>query len=236
MSVSLGQAGSDERDYLGYDKKKEILMSYTNDLVNFSVRVTGMGPILMHKPTLVDPLHPLKKEMSKLTSKRKKTDDDLYEIARLEWVSGLYTDEPNANEKRAWTGPYLPGRMFKAMLINAAKKSKEGPKAKSGLIVESTMNFLDYTGPKTKKELWEHGDFTDMRPEKVSQSKIMRCRPIFKEWACNVDLVFDKTILDKEDIIKFFEVGGRMLGLGDSRVGNGGDYGSFSIKEINGEN
>ena len=91
-----------------------------------TIKLTGTAPILLHSDRLSNPLDSLTKEIKTYTGKRKKTDEDHAEIARLEWTGGMYYDEK--------TGPYLPARNIKAMLISAAKKTKDGPKAKTGLI------------------------------------------------------------------------------------------------------
>ena len=45
---------------------------------------------MMHNARLANPLDPLVQEIKKLTGKRKKTEDDLLQIARLEWEGGFY--------------------------------------------------------------------------------------------------------------------------------------------------
>ena len=80
------------------------------------IKIRGTSPLLMHSDRLSNPLDPLTKEIKTYTGKRKKTDDDFTEIARLEWVGGLYHDEK--------TGPYLPARNVKAMLIQAASRTE----------------------------------------------------------------------------------------------------------------
>lgn len=54
------------------------------------LRLTGIAPLLMHDNKAANPLNPYAKAMKALTGKRKKTDDDLAEIARIEWEAGLY--------------------------------------------------------------------------------------------------------------------------------------------------
>ena len=63
--------------------------------------IEGTAPLLMHNIRLADPLNPIAKAMKAISSKRKKTDDDLAQLARLEFEGGLYV-LPDL-------GPYLPG-------------------------------------------------------------------------------------------------------------------------------
>lgn len=190
---------------------------------NLKVKITGISPILMHSDQLANPLDPLKKLQSTFTSKRKKTDEDHEEIARIEWTGALYYDEA--------TGPFIPGRMIKAMLIQAAKKTREAPKIKSGMIINTDKAPLQYKGPRTPEKLWNKKEFADMRSVVVQRARIMRCRPIFHVWGIDVEIVFDENIIDRADILRLLETGGQMIGIGDYRPENGGDFGRFISEE-----
>lgn len=187
-------------------------------------KLTGNAPILMHADTLANPLDPLKKELAVYTSKRKKTDEDHEEIARLEWLGGMYFDEK--------IGPYIPARMIKAALIGAAKKTKEGPKIRSGVIVTIDKNKLVYDGPRTTEAMWKTRKFTDIRSVVVQRARLMRCRPVFYDWSCEFELIFDENVVDKSDILRLLDTAGTMIGIGDFRPECGGDFGRFSSEEV----
>lgn len=191
------------------------------------IRVNGLSPILMHSDKLANPLDPLKKLQAQYTSKRKKTDDDHAEISKIEWMSAMYYDEK--------IGPFLPGRMLKANLIVAAKKTKESPKVKSGLIVSTDKAKLQYNGPRNQEEMWKSGDFADVRSVVVQRARLMRCRPIFNEWCAEFEIVYDENIIDGGDVVRLLETGGTMIGLGDYRPAKGGDFGRFEVEVLHGE-
>ena len=69
--------------------------------MRFRITITGTAPLLMHNGRLANPLDPSTQALKSLTSKRKKTDDDLFDIARAEFLGGLYIDPD--------VGPYVPG-------------------------------------------------------------------------------------------------------------------------------
>lgn len=188
------------------------------------IRITGTAPLLVHSDRLANPLDPLTKEIKTYTGKRKKTDDDHLAIARLEWTGGMYYDDK--------IGPSIPGRNVKAMLITAAKKSKDGPKAKTGLIVSEDKIKLIYSGPRTLDAMWDDGRFTDMRCVGVMNARTMRCRPVFPEWAIEFSVIYDASVVDKADILRFCDVGGRLVGMGDYRVECCGDFGRFEACEV----
>lgn len=190
---------------------------------SIDIILTGTSPILLHSDRLANPLDAMTKQLKTLTGKKKKTDDDHLAIARQEWEGGLYFDEK--------IGPYLPARNIKAMLIGAAKKTKDGPKAKGGMIISTDKVPLFYTGPRTIKGLWDANTFADMRCVGVQQKRLMRCRPVFSEWSCRFTVVYDPSVIDRQDIIRFAETGGQLVGLGDYRVENCGDFGRFEAKE-----
>jgi len=109
-------------------------------------RIKGVMPTIMHNGQTSDPLNYYAKEMKKFTSKRKKQDSDHLELAKLEWYAALYVDEQNR--------PCWPGENLEAMLVAAAKKSRMGPSAKSGIFVDDNAVIL-HDGPRTADGLWK---------------------------------------------------------------------------------
>lgn len=191
-----------------------------------TLKITGTSPILMHSDRMANPLDPIKKRLSPITAKRKKTDEDHEEIAHIEWEAGMYFDEN--------VGPHLPGRMIKAALIQAAKKTKDGPKIKSGVVVMTDKAPLQYAGPRKLDEMWKSKKFVDMRSVVVQRARLMRCRPIFPEWSVSVELIYDGSVVDRADIVRIAETAGALVGMGDYRPENGGDFGRFNVEVVNG--
>ena len=85
--------------------------------------------------------------MIKISGKRIKTDADLEELARLEFQGSLYFGKE---------GPFLPAQVIEASIIDGAKKSKDGLKAKAGMFVEKGA-ILEYDGPLDRD--WETRTF-----------------------------------------------------------------------------
>ena len=81
-------------------------------------RLQSSAPLLMHNGQTANPLHPLAKKLKQVSSKRTKTDADYEEMARIEFLAGLYMAED---------GPVLPEHVIDAMLIAAAKKRQGRP-------------------------------------------------------------------------------------------------------------
>lgn len=183
------------------------------------VRLTGRRPLLMHSDKFADPLNPLTKEHKELTSKRKKTDDDHEAIAQSEWLGALYYDKE--------LGPYVPGVNIEASMIAGAKLSKLGTQIKRSVEVLDTQCPLDYKGPRDPEGLWDAG-FYDARSVKVQQARLMRYRPIFKEWACECEIIFDEETINREQVVKSLQDGGKSCGVGDYRP----KFGRFNVEVI----
>lgn len=184
--------------------------------MKFRITITGTAPLLMHNSRLANPLDPASKAMKKFTSKRTKTDEDHEEIARLEHIGSLYFDTD--------AGPYVPADNIWRCLFDAAKKTKRGPKVKEGVFIATDINPLAYKGPRTIEGLWADENFRHLASAKVTTQRVMRCRPIFREWSCEADGVIDTDIIDFKELQDIVETAGDRIGLGDWRP----RYGRFT--------
>jgi hypothetical protein len=182
--------------------------------------VKSEAPLLMHNGQLADPLNPFTKELKKFTSKKKKTDTDIEDVAKAEFMGSLYYDEE--------AGVYLPGHMIEAALIAGAKKHKMGTQFKSAVFVPNDAK-LRYEGPKKSEALWALPKFRDVRGVKVQQSRVMRCRPIFKEWETTFEIsLIDGLQVQVADVQQALDSAGKMCGFGDYRP----KYGRFSVTDF----
>ncbi len=165
--------------------------------------IVSACPLVMHAGVLVDPTNRFSKAMKLITSKRKKTDADLEELARLEFLGGLYLDEQ---------GPILPSFVVEAALINGAKKSKEGMQAKAGIFCPEHMPLI-YEGPRKPDEMWKDERFRFPMPVRVGQSKVMRMRPIFNNWSATIKVSYEDTIINESRVAEWVFSAGCQVGL-----------------------
>jgi hypothetical protein len=161
----------------------------------------------MHNGQLADPLNKHAKEMRKISGKRKKTDADFEQLAKLEWFGSLYT----ANGV-----PCLPGEMIEAGFIQAAQKNRRGQQAKAGTVSDGLW-ALEYDGPRSLDELWQREEFRLSVGVRVQRNRVIRTRPIFRQWAATVIIDFLPDQMDRADVIETMGVFGRVIGLGDWR-------------------
>lgn len=181
-------------------------------------RLKSIAPMLMHNGQTADPLNRWAKLLKQVSSKRAKTDADYEEMARIEFYAGLYMGEH---------GPIIPAHVIDAMTINAAKKSKEGMLAKSGVFCLDHAR-LEYDGPCTPEELWANERFHFSSIVRVGTARVARMRPIFREWEANVTLNVEASVVNPARLTDWMLAAGTQVGLGDWRP----QYGRFQATRL----
>lgn len=186
--------------------------------IQFEIR--GTTPLMMHSERLANPFDPLTREIKAVTGKRKKTEDDLLEIARLEWLGGLYHDADN--------GIHVPGYNIFAALIGGGKLHKLGTAIKRAAIVQEDKVPIRFDGPRQPDKLFADKRYVDIRSVKVGTAKVARCRPIFPQWSATFTLLFEEASLQRADLERVVHDTGRMIGLGDYRP----RFGRFEVVTV----
>jgi hypothetical protein len=183
-----------------------------------SLRLSGEEgePLIVHNGLLADRDYEWTRQLSAVTGKRKKTDEDHAEVARLEWRGGLYYDET--------AGPYLPGDNVRRCLLDAARLSRDGKSIERGVLRLSRVNRLEYDGPRDPEKMWADGRFTHRAMVRVTTSKVARTRPKFVGWSALVAVTFESTVLDRADLLRIAEAAGQYIGIGDGRPFYGGRF------------
>lgn len=179
----------------------------------------GQSPLLMHSEKLADPTNPDTRALKKLSSTRQKTDEILEQMRRVEWFGGLYL---NAR------GPCLPEGNVLAALGDGARKSKLGKQVKAGVFGAARDFDLQYEGPRDAAALFADPRFVDYRSVGVNQARVMRCRPVFEEWQCTIDLVVLTEIITEEQVFDALVTAGAQCGICDHRP----QYGRFRVTAV----
>jgi hypothetical protein len=192
-----------------------------------TLKIVGDSPLLMHSARYSNPLDPLTKQHKALTGKRKKTDDDQEAILRSEWMGALYLMKKGKSSIVGMQGANLDSSFFEG-----AKLDKNGTLYKRAVQVYEDVVPLEYDGPKDIEKLYEAGSFADIRGVKVGTARVMRCRPIFSEWALQCTVMIDETMFDVADFVRAATRAGRYIGIGDFRPGKRGTCGKFSVEVV----
>ena len=174
-------------------------------------QITGIAPLIMHNGQTADPLNRFAKEMKRISGKRKKTEADYEAMGRIEFEAGLYMGK---------NGPIIPAPNIDSMIVAAAKKHREGPLSKSGVFTKSHM-VLKYDGPRTISELWEDERFRNVSIVRVSMARIARTRPYFADWAGDLIVNYEDTVLNQAQLDEWMLTAGNVIGLGDWRPQHG---------------
>lgn len=178
----------------------------------------------MHNSRLSNPLDPFAKSAKQIHGKTKKTDDDYVELAKREWIGGVYHDDTLPRDLRDGIGPYLPGENIERMLTDSAKLSRDGAKVKRGVMIEDMFCQLQYPGPRDLATLSEDDNFRLIASVKVGMKRVMRCRPLFRNWSVSARGYLDPEVMNPDELAAAAERAGRLIGLGDWRP----RYGRFT--------
>lgn len=172
--------------------------------------------MIMHNGQTADPLNKYSKALKEVSGKRKKTEADYVEMARIEYMAGLYMNSE---------GPIIPSRLLEAVIIDGARKSKLGKLAQAGVMVEVHAR-LEYEGPRTGEALFDDETFRLAVPVRIGQQKIIRTRPIFQNWSAEINVQYLADVINERDLMTALRSAGSLSGIGDWRP----RYGRFMLQ------
>ena len=182
----------------------------------------GGDTLIMHNGQTADPLNKYAKALKAVTSdkQRKKTDEGIVEMGNIEYEAGLYLNAKNQ--------VILPSRVVEAHIAEAARKTKEGKTALAGMFVD-TDGVLEYEGgPLTVKQLVASPDHRLTVPVAVNQSKVIRVRPLFRNWSCSFEVSILEEMAGTATLQTWLNNGGNFVGLGDWRP----RYGRYEVRAV----
>ena len=190
--------------------------------------LAGVSPIIMHNGAAgLDTRSPLSREIAAITKKRgsNRTAVEEERLRELECLRSLYVDA----DRR----PTLPEAALRAMIEASARKTKDGPLVREGLMIESAAfryNVKRY-GEKLE-DLSTKAQFT--APVVVSGQRILRTRARFNPpWSVVGVADADPELVDRDKLLAWLALGGRRIGLGDWRPQkSGGSFGRFNVKKV----
>lgn len=172
----------------------------------------------MHNGDLANPFNKWSREIKKISSKRKKTDSDFEEMARLEFHGALYMGED---------GPIIPADCIYACIHNGAKKERMGPTMLGGIFVEEHAS-LEYEGPRTTEDLWAEESFRYQVMVNVQRSKVLRTRVIFDSWSAVVRVKYEDSIVNSGQVDGWMMRAGYEVGLMARRP----RFGRFTVEVL----
>lgn len=191
-------------------------------MVSKRFKITGVCPLLMHNGQMANPLNPYAKALKAISGKRNKTDADHEEMAHIEFLASLYLNEDG--------DPCIPSSNIRGMLLGkggASRKRKLGKEAQLAMFVSGDYPLL-YDGPRDPEELWKDEEFRFAQMLTVQTSKVLRTRPIFKEWSSEVEVFYNPDYIENDMVEYLVGLGGAEVGIMDWRP----TYGRFNVEVI----
>lgn len=168
----------------------------------------GGSPLVCHNERLADPLDEMTRAVAAISKKRNKTEADHIEIARLEFLGGLYT---NGN------GPCLPAWNILRCLQDGAKRHKRGPDVLRGVYPVNEHADIIYKGERDPDKMWKVGGFALRKSVGVNRNRTIRTRPIFNDWQAELPVEVDPTVFDLQTLRVVWKDAGIYAGLGEMR-------------------
>ena len=193
--------------------------------MHYRIRIEGEESIIQHAGTGIDPETHINKEISKLASKKasSRTEAEHARIRDLETIKSMWLDGDS---------PTVPTAAIRSCIEKAARKTREGPAIREGLIV--TGSKFDHKYGDDLEEIARATQFTV--PVVVQRSRILRTRAKFDlPWSVEFTVDTDPDLVDKDRLTGWLEVAGRRIGLGDWRPEKSGSYGRFTLTSIEAE-
>lgn len=189
-------------------------------MLNLQFHLQGVSPLILHNIEASDPLNEWSKQLSKISSKKKKTEEDHAEMERIQWFSGLYTDH-------YIKGVVMPTKCLRKAFIVGARARKLGKHVERGLKFHDMAVPIIHNGPNDFEKLHQNSSYHSRESVKIGNSRIMRVRPKFSKWEIQANASLDTDLMDLDELQNIAEYTGRIEGLCDNRI-NG--FGRFQVK------
>ena len=194
--------------------------------MKYTIELVGKTPLIMHNgATGLDTRSPENIEKTEISRKKgsNRTEADDARLRELECQMSLWTD----NEGR----PTIPPGALRATIETGAKKLKQGPQVREGLLVERITEFRYDTNLGTnKEELGKTVQFTC--GVVVQRNRVLRTRAMFDNWSVEFVVEVDDELCDRPQLMTWLDIAGRRIGLGDWRPEKSGIHGRFEVVSI----
>lgn len=195
--------------------------------MEYEVKIIGISPIIMHSASGAYSRHPLRLEASEIIRRQgsNRTESDDARLAEIETALSLWLDGNNM--------PTIPASAVRANIETSARKLRQGPQVREGLIVTEIVEF-DYDRDKYGETLGELRKTTQFTTNvKVQRSMVFRTRARFElPWSLTFRIDVDDELVDQEQLRTWLDIGGRRIGLGDWRPEKSGIHGRYKLESI----
>lgn len=180
----------------------------------------GKG-LMMGNSRMANPFDEFAKALTKVSKKRPKTEADIEEEQRLQFIGSLYME----NNK-----PGIPAEILIATIAHGnPKEQKTGAlNTRYRLNIRCCKEFfpIEYDGPKNPDELWKKKAlFAYTR----LQEGRLKTNPVFPAWKVRIELEYDSGELDEKDVTAALIKAGKK---GHLMAWQRGGWGKFDVKKV----
>lgn len=192
----------------------------------YDVHITGIRPVIHNNGGAVDKYLPANIQKAEITSQRHRTEIEDAMVAQLDCQLALWLIPGTET-------PTIPPTAIRAAIETAARKNKEGPLVREGLIVSEISGF-DYDIARYGSGLADLSMTTQFRTGVVIQrQRVLKTRAMFDlDWGLRFVLDCDEELIEKRHLERWLDIAGRRIGIGDWRPEKSGDYGRFDVASI----
>jgi hypothetical protein len=178
------------------------------------VKYTGVDEILFNNPQMSDPLNKYTKEMKTFSGKRKKTDDDVLTMRKIELRAKIYHDDE--------LGIYVPSTWVTASIqgVSWAKAKVKKADIRASVFVTQPKLKLHYEKMNLVKnpiDIVNNEHFHKVLSLKQGQVRVVKATPVFNKWSFECDIDFDDTIINESELKGLIKYGATFGGFGDFR-------------------
>ena len=185
-----------------------------------TAKFVGFSPLLQNNPRGINPTDPLLKLDAAANKKFKasKTDENFVNQCRTGIALRIFWDDE--------LGIYVPTRWITAQIakhsFKRAKVSKDNARAAVFTVADKAKLIYDGIGKvKLAEDVVGNNNFQTLIFQKIGQVKVPKSMPIFHKWSFELELEYDDTIIDLEQITDILEYGAKYNGFGDFRPSYG---------------
>lgn len=200
--------------------------------MRYEIEIRGISPLIPNcgtKGLILD--SPENLEKTQITKKKggNKTEADLVRLRQLETAICLWEKDDGSGT------PTIPTSALRSVIERGARKVKQGPQVREGLIVEESTFTYDSSLGRNVQELSVNPKVHFTVAVVQSRARILKTRPKFDEWGCTFVVEVDPELVDQYQLENWLDLAGRRIGLGDWRPDKSGHFGRFetlAIKQI----
>ena len=194
----------------------------------FTVQLIGDAPLIMHAAIGLDPTTDVSRAINEITKKRASniTEPDRLRLRELECQRSIWWSA--TGERR----PVVPQAALRSCIEAGARKLKQGPLVREGLVVQDVAFVYDEDRyGVTLEQLGLSAQFTT--PVVVQRNRIMRTRAMFEQpWSVEATVYGDDELVDSVKLHTWLDIGGQRIGLGDWRPEKSGSSGRFHVDSL----